>query len=179
MLKTILKAKLNKDYEKIIVARINEIAKERKSVATVPGSHYNLYLQATSLNGFNYLAFTIVCSEEMKSVSGCTLTFKTKNNEYVLKSESDNIDSDYSHKSSIGVTLVDTDLLEDFEAFVKANKFTEIKIDSKVGQVFKKDVTFSFTEVNMEEFRASMVPKEAESTGDLTNPVGGGSSTGL
>lgn len=179
MLKAILNAKLNKDFDKIVIARINKMAEERTPVAKDPDTHFRIYLQATDLNGFNYLEFTVIGSVEIKTMGGCTITFKTEDSEYVLKSESEVLESDYSHNSKIGITLVDTDLEEDFETFIKSNVVTEIKVDCKVGQVFKKDVSMSFTEINKDAFIASLVPKKVESTGQISNPGLGGSGMGI
>lgn len=180
MLKAIINAKLNKDFDKIVIARINKMAEERTAVATNPDTHFCIYLQATNLNGFNYLEFTLISPVEIKTMGGCTLTFKTDDSEYVLKSEGEVIESDYSHNSKIGVTLVDTDLEDDFDAFIKTNVVKEIKVECKVGQVFKKDVSMIYTEINKKAFIASLVPKAAESTGEISNPgAGGGSGLGI
>jgi polygalacturonase len=178
MAKTNIKGKLNKDFEKIIVARINQIIEEGTAIASVPDSHYNIYLRATTLNGFNFLAFTLLSPIEIKTMSGCTLTFKSKAGDYVLKSESDILATDFSNNANIGITLVDTDFLEDFDAFIKSTTIEEIKIDCKVGTIFKKKISFSYTEIDMKIFKEAMVPKEAESTGEISSS-GGGSGVGI
>jgi hypothetical protein len=111
-------------------------------------------------------------------MSGCTLTFKTVSTEYVLKSESEVLESDYSNNSKIGITLLDTDLEEEFDAFIKTNEINEILVECKVGQVFKKEISVSYTEIDKEALIASIVPKEAESTGEVSTP-GAGSSLGI
>lgn len=178
MLKKIIKAQLNKDFEKIIIAKINKMAEDRIPIAKVPNSQYKLYLKATILNGFNYLEFTFICGIDIKTTTGCTITFKSENDEFTLKSESHMIESDYTIKSEIGITIVDTDLEDDFIAFVKNNKIESIQLDCKMGQIIKKSVSFSYSDIDMNAFATSMIPKEAEASGEMTNP-GGGSSLGI
>ena len=178
MLKAAANATLNRDFEKLLIARINKMAEDKVPVAKVPDSHFRVYLQATSLNGFNYLEFTFISPIAIKTMAGCTLTFKTDENEYVLKSESDIIESDYANNSKIGITIVDTDLETDFDAFIKSSTITEIKLDCKIGAVFKKKISVSYTEIDKKAFVASLIPKAVESTGEISSP-GGGSSLGI
>ena len=170
-------AKLNKDFENLLVARINNLGEDRKPIGKVSDSPFRVYLQATSLNGFNYLEFTFVSPTAIKTMGGCTITFKSDGGEYVLKSESDIIESDYATSTKIGITIVDTDLDDEFDAFIKSNAITEIIIDCKTGAVFKKKVSVSYTEIDMKAFKSSMIPKEAE-VGQISSP-GGGSSLGI
>lgn len=178
MLKSIINAKLNKDYEKIIIAKINKMVDDRTAIAVEPETHFKVYLKATTLNGFNYLEFTLISPVEIKTMGGCTLTFAAENDSYELKSESDIIESDYSNNSKIGITLVDADLDDDFAAFIAANTVNQIKVDCKVGQVFKKEISFSYSEIDMAAFRKSMVPQQAEGTGEMSS-IGGGSDLGI
>lgn len=177
MIKAALNAQLNKDFEKILIARINKLAEDKKPIAKVAESHYRVYLQATSLNGFNYLEFTFISPIAIKTMAGCTLTFKSDAGDFVLKSESDIIESDYANSSKIGITIVDADLEDDFNTFIKSNKISEITLNCKIGTVFKKKVSVSYPEIDMQAFAASMVPKEAE-VGEISSP-GGGSSLGI
>lgn len=172
MLKAAINAKLTKDYENIVIATINKLAEDKVAIAKNSETHFKLYLQATILNGFNFLAFTLVSPVEIKTTSGCTLTFTAPNASFDLKSETDVIESDYSNNNQIGITLVDTDLEDDFIDFVRANDISEISISCKVGKIFKKQVSFKYESVNMDAFNTSMVPKEAE-VGEVSNPSAG------
>ncbi|MFT4601396.1 MAG: hypothetical protein ACI857_001576 [Arenicella sp.] len=169
---------MNKDFEKILLARINQMAEFRKPIASNPDSHFKVYLQATILNEFNYLEFTLISPVQIKTMGGCKLTFKSTDSEFVLKSESDIISSDYSRGSKIGITLVDTDLDKEFGAFVKSNVITSIQLHCKAGQIFKKTVSVSYTDIDMKVFISSLVPKQAEATGQGVS-AGGGSSMGI
>ena len=167
-----MKTGLSKDFENNLLAKIDEMSLSRKAIAKDPNSQICVYLQATSLNGFNYLEFTFISRILLKTMGGCKLTFKTKDNEYVLKSESDIIETDYATASKIGITIVDTDFDEEFDAFIKANIVEEIIINCKVGQIFKKAVSVNYTEIDMSAFRTSMVPIETISTGEISTPGG-------
>ena len=90
-----------------------------------------LWVEFQELAGFNFLEFTILSRENIKTYKGATLTFYSEEEDLVLNSDITEIESDYSNVSSRWMTKISYVVSKDEIQFIKAKKANKVMFEYK------------------------------------------------
>ncbi len=129
----------NKDYDRLVTERINQynghiIAKNGQD---------KLGVDYIDLNGFAFLQFTIFTATTVKTLKGCNVKLICASSQHEIQSDTDEIESDFSHELNTGILDFDIDLEDEFEGFLFENEVTQIQFN------FEKTI-FEFNEINLD-----------------------------
>ena len=94
-----------------------------------------IYASTKELGGYYYLKTTIVGSLHVKTFKGATLTLKTTDSKFVLKSDMSELESDFSNISGQSITNIDFEIEEEAIKILNVSKIEYIKLASKKAKV--------------------------------------------
>lgn len=128
---------VNKDYDRLVTLRINNYQGQ------IIANNGNDQLGAlfVDLNGFAFLQFTVLSSTNVKTMNGCSVKFTGTSSELEIPSDTEEIESDFSHELSVGILDFDIDLEDDVLGFISEHEVNSIQF------TFEK-TKFEFKEVN-------------------------------
>ena len=127
----------NKDYDKIVTGRIRTYAGKIISKNETDQLGVNLI----DLNGFAFLQFTILSKSSVKTIKGGVVKFASNEQVIEVPTDTEEIESDFSHEMNIGIFDFDIDLEDDILDFIKQNVITSLKFS------FEK-IDFEFSAIN-------------------------------
>ncbi len=149
----------NKDYDRLVTQRIGNYQGQ------IIANNENDQLGAAfiDLNGFAFLQFTILTKISVKTMKGCTVKLISSSNELEIPSDTEEIESDFSHQLNIGILDFDIDLEDEVLGFINENEISSLHF------TFEKNI-FEFKNVNHSllqqivagEFQEEMIFEEEE-----------------
>ena len=127
----------NQDYDKLVTLRINNY---QGQIIANNGTD-QLGAAYIDLNGFAFLQFTILSSTKVKTMKGCAVTLKSNAGALEISSDTEEIESDFSHELNTGVLDFDIDLEDEVLGFINEHEVSAIQFN------FEK-TAFDFKNVN-------------------------------
>ena len=128
---------VNKDYDRMVTDRI----KSYHGQIISRNETDQLGASLIDLNGFAFLQFTILTKSTVKTIKGGTVKMTSNNQTLEIPTDTEEIESDFSHEMNIGILDFDIDLEDEVVDFFNQNEVTSLKF------AFEK-IDFEFSTVN-------------------------------
>jgi hypothetical protein len=127
----------NQDYDRLVTLRISNY--QGQIIAN--NGKDQLGADFIDLNGFAFLQFTVLTATKVKTMKGCSVKINSNGPSLEIPSDTEEIESDFSHELNIGILDFDIDLEDDVLGFVNEHEVSSIHLAfDKTG--------FEFNEIN-------------------------------
>lgn len=138
MLKFLWKKAVNHEWEGLMQEKLDAIDGDIIGNFNQEVDLYSSYIQ---LDEFKTLMFTLVGSFSCKTFKGAEIHLIGSNDQLVVQSDMQEIDTDYSKKTNVGITEFDMELDDDSIQFLTNNPLEKIEF------IFENSgIAFSITE---------------------------------
>ncbi len=120
---------INHDYDSLVTERI----KNSQNNLVGENNDYKLYIDFTSLNGFEFLQIHVLSQLKVKTLNGCEISFLNTNKTITLNSDTIEIESEYSNELQNSIFTFDIDLEEELINFINEEiiETIEIRLENK------------------------------------------------
>lgn len=147
----------NQDYDKLVTTRINNY---HGQIIANNGDN-QLGVAYLDLNGFAFLQFTILSCTSVKTMKGCIVKLAARSNKKEIESDTEEIESDFSHELNIGICDFDIDLDDEVQGFIIDNELDTIQVSFDKNTFEFKDIDHSLLlKVITKEFQEIMADEE-------------------
>jgi len=117
------KKQVNKDWDKLVQQKIINF----QGTFIKGNENSKLFIDVKELGGFNYIEVNIISPFNVKTLKGVTLTLNSGSDSETFESDSLEVETDFSHSTNMGISIVDFDIEDSFLEFLKTHETIDMK----------------------------------------------------
>lgn len=148
-------------YDRLLKEQLDELRSSSFN-PSFRNADSELYLRAVELNEFCSFGVLLTGPYLINSSEGCTLTFISENGQMSRKSDSTSVKGEYSKPLQIGVVNFDIDRDDELLDFIRSNKITGARFETKNGSLRKELLVIEFGDVDQDALNDSLEYQEPD-----------------